>query len=112
YHERNLREHEALLPGGRITTVQVDQAFQGYQQARQSVAQAEAALQTELDGFKLLLGLPPRIPVELDETALNPFVLNDTRLETLREEVEEFQRARNRDVDAPPALAALKAQHQ
>src|SRR4051794_11065556 len=70
YQERNLREHEALLPGGRITTVQVDQAFQGYQQARQSVAQAEAGLATELDGFKLVLGLPPRIPIELDETAL------------------------------------------
>jgi outer membrane protein TolC len=112
YQERNLREHEALLPGGRITTVQVDQAFQGYQSARQSVAQAEAALQTGLDTFKLLLGLPPRIPIDLDDTPLNPFVLNDVRLETLREEVEEFQRARNRDVDAPPALAALKGQYQ
>jgi outer membrane protein TolC len=112
YQERNLREHEALLPGGRITTVQVDQAFQGYQQARQSVAQAEATLQTQVDGFKLLLGLPPRIPVELDDAPLNPFVLNDVRLETLREEVEAFQRARNRDVDAAPTLAALKTQYQ
>ena len=62
---------------GKITTVQVDQAFQGYQRARQAVAQAEAALQSELDTFKILLGLPPHVPVELDDSVLNPFVLAD-----------------------------------
>jgi outer membrane protein TolC len=110
--ERNLREHEALLPGGKITTVQVDQAFQGYQQARQAVAQAEAALESELDGFKIILGLPPRIPIGLDDSVLNPFVLADPRLEVLRDEIEEYQKARNRDVDAPPALADLRAQYR
>jgi outer membrane protein TolC len=110
--ERNLREHEALLPGGQITIVQVDQAFQGFQGARQDVAQAEAGLQAQLDQFKLLLGLPPRIPVELDDSVLNPFVLNDPKLEALREEVDEYQKARNRDVDAPPALAALESQYR
>lgn len=110
--ERNLREHEALLPGGQITIVQVDQAFQGFQAARQDVAQAEAGLQAQLDQFKLLLGLPPRIPVELDESVLDPFVLNDPRLEALRDEIDEYQKARNRDVDAPPALAVLQSQYR
>jgi outer membrane protein TolC len=109
--EQNLREHEALLPGGKITTVQVDQAFQGYQQARQSVAQADASLQTQLDGFKLLLGLPPRFPVELDDSFLNPFVLADPKLEALRDELDLFQKARNRDVDAAPALLDLHKQY-
>lgn len=110
--ERNLREHEALLPGGKITTVQVDQAFQGFQAARRDVAQAEAGLQSQLDQFKLLLGLPPRIPVELDDSALNPFVLADPKLEALRDEIDEYQKARNRDVDAAPALADLGAQYR
>ncbi|HEX3146457.1 MAG TPA: TolC family protein [Gemmataceae bacterium] len=110
--ERNLREHEALLPGGKITTVQVDQAFQGYQGARQTVAQAEASLQSQLDTFKILLGLPPRIPIELDDAVLNPFVLNDPKLEALRDELDAYQKARNRDVDAAPSVADLKTQYQ
>jgi outer membrane protein TolC len=109
--EQNLREHEALLPGGKITTVQVDQAFQGYQAARQSVAQAEATLQTDLDGFKLLLGLPPHVPVELDDSPLNPFVLADPKLEALRDQIDVYQKERYRDVDAPPTLANLRAQY-
>jgi outer membrane protein TolC len=110
--ERNLREHEALLPGGRITIVQVDQAFQGYQSARRDVAQAEATLQAQLDQFKVQLGLPPRIPVELDDSVLDPFVLNDPKLEAVRDAIDEFQKARNRDVDAAPALADLRAQYR
>jgi len=110
--EQNLREHEALLPGGKITTVQVDQAFQGYQQARQSVAQAEAALQSELDSFKLLLGLPPHVPVELDDSPLNPFVLADPKLEALRDQIDLYQKERYRNVDAPPTLVNLRAQYR
>jgi outer membrane protein TolC len=109
--EQNLREHEALLPGGKITTVQVDQAFQGFQQARQTVAQAEAALQSELDAFKILLGLPPHVPIDLDDSVLKPFVLNDSKLETLRDGIDTFQKERYRNVDAPPTLADLKAQY-
>ena len=43
--------------------------------------------------------------------ALNPFVLADPKLEALREELDTYQRARNRDVDAPPTLADLRTQH-
>jgi outer membrane protein TolC len=108
--EQNLREHEALLPGGKITTVQVDQAFQGYQQARASVAQTEAFLQTSLDQFKILLGLPPHIPVELDDSFLNPFILSDPKLDALCEAVDVNLKARYRDLDAPPPLGELRNQ--
>lgn len=108
--EQNLREHEALLPGGKITTVQVDQAFQAYQQARAAVAQAEATLQTSLDSFKLQLGLPPRIPIELDDSVLDPFILVDPKIDALREAIDAFQKARYRDLDAPPPLADLRTQ--
>ena len=110
--EQNLREHEALLPGGKITTVQVDQAFQAYQQARAALAQAEATLQTSLDAFKIQLGLPPRIPIELDDSVLDPFVLVDPKLDAHREAIDIFQKARYRDLDTPPPLADLRAQYR
>ncbi len=110
--QQNLLEHEALLPGGKITTVQVDQAFQGYQTARASVAQSEATLQTSLDQFKLLLGIPPHIPIELDDSVLNPFVLTDSKLDALREAIDRFQKARYRDLDTPPTLADLRNQYR
>jgi outer membrane protein TolC len=110
--ELNLREYEELFRGGKITIVQVDQVFQGFQQARAGVAQAEAGLQTSLDQFKLLLGLPPRIPIDLDDSVLNPFVLVDAKLDALREEIDAYQKARNRDLGAPPAVADLRRQYQ
>ena len=110
--EQALREYEELFRGGKITVVQVDQIFQQFQQARASVAQAEASLQTSLDQFKLILGLPPRIPIELDDSVLNPFTLVDPKLDALREEIDAYLKARNRDLDAPPALADLQAQYR
>src|SRR5439155_25073393 len=104
--------YDELFRGGKITVVQVDQVFQQFQQARANVAQSEATLETSLDRFKLSLGLPPRIPVELDDSVLNPFILVDAKLDGLREEINSYQKARNRDLDAPPALADLRAQYQ
>jgi outer membrane protein TolC len=110
--EQALREYEELFRGGKITVVQVDQVFQQFQQARASVAQAEATLQTALDQFKLVLGLPPRIPIDLDDSVLSPFTLVDAKLDALRDEVDAFLKARNRDLDAPPPLAALQPQYR
>jgi outer membrane protein TolC len=110
--EQNLRLHEELFAGGKISIVQLDQVFQAYQAARAGVAQVGAGRQTSLDTFKLVLGLPPRIPVELDDAPLEPFVLVDPRLDALREAIDAYQRARNRDLGAPPPLADLRAQYR
>jgi len=110
--EQNLRLHEELFRGGKISIVQLDQVFQAYQQARAGVAQVDASRQTSLDTFKLILGLPPRIPVELDDSPLNPFVLSDPKLDALQEEIDAYQRARNRDLGAPPPVADLRAQYR
>jgi len=110
--EQALREYEELFRGGKITVVQVDQVFQQFQQARASVAQTEATLQTSLDQFKIILGLPPRIPIELDDSVLNPFTLVDPKLDALRDEIDAYRKARNRDLDAPPPIATLQAQYR
>ncbi|MBO0700946.1 MAG: TolC family protein, partial [Zavarzinella sp.] len=110
--EQNMRLHEELFAGGKISIVEMDRVFQAYQQARAGVAQTTAGGQTALDSFKLVLGLPPRIPVELDDGPLAPFVLVDPKLEALREQIDLYQRARNRDLGAPPPLADLRAQYR
>jgi outer membrane protein TolC len=109
--EQNLRLHEELFRGGKKSIVEVDQAFQGFLQAQLNVSTTEANLQTALDQFKFRLGLPPRIPARLDDAALRPFVLVDPKLEALRAEVESYQKARNRDIDAAPPLNELQQQY-
>ena len=109
--EQNLRLHEELFRGGKKSIVEVDQAFQGFLQSRLDVTTSEVNLQTALDQFKLGLGLPPRIPVVLDDAPLKPFVLTDPKLDAVRDEVENFQKARNRDIDAPPPLNDLRQQY-
>lgn len=54
-----LRErNEAFADAGRLNEIQVDQASQDELRARDRVIDAERRLQTQLDDFKLLLGLP------------------------------------------------------
>jgi hypothetical protein len=105
--EETYRLYEELFRGGRASVVELDQFFQSWQDARLDVIEAETGLQDALDAFKLQLGLPPRLPVELDDSLLDLFVLTDPALDRLRDELEAFQRARLRELDQVPPVAAL-----
>ena len=52
--------------------------------AQVSLLQSEAQLQTQLDAFKIQLGLPTELEVRLDDTVLQQFQLNDARLDGQR----------------------------
>lgn len=106
--QQNLRLHEALYAGGIVSLVQVDQAFQSYQQARLLLITQQARLETALDDFKLQLGLPVTIPIELDDTPLASFQLADPALTKQQEEVEALLKT-FRERDAAPTLAELRA---
>lgn len=110
--EQFYRLHLALLEGGKVSRVQVDQVFRGYLDARLSVAQAEASYQTGLDDFKIRLGLPPLIPVELDEAQLSQFELLAPPLEKLREDTEQYQLARFKELDQTPTVQSLKRSYE
>jgi len=105
--EQNLRLHEALLAAGEVSTVKVDQVFQSYQQGKLGLVQARAALETRLDDFKTVLGLPPSLPVKLDDSILTPFQLTDPALNALQEELDRFF-AEYRELDQAPLLAKLQ----
>jgi outer membrane protein TolC len=105
--EQNLRLHEALLARGTASTIQVDQVFQSYQQARLAVLQGKTSLETSLDSYKQVLGLPPDLKVKLDDTLLDPFQLASPQLEKLQGELEVFF-AEYRELDKAPPLASLR----
>ncbi len=105
--ERNYRLHEALLASGTVSLVKVDQVFQSLQQGRLNLIQAEAALETQEDVYKGTLGLPPNIPVHLDDSILEPFQLNDPGLGELQSAIDRFL-AEYRELDQAPALVKLE----
>lgn len=96
------RLYNELFRGGKVSGVERDQIFQGYQGAQLAVIQSETALQIQLDQFKLLLGVPPRLPIDLDDSLLKQFELEDERIVKLREEIADFQTARMAQLDALP----------
>jgi outer membrane protein TolC len=105
--ENNLRLNEALLSAGSVSIVQVDQAFQSYLQAKLALLQAETALQTSLDQYKLTLGLPPAIPIRIDDSLLKPFQLNDPELGKVQGELDDFF-AEYRQMDQAPSVDKLQ----
>ena len=106
--EETYRLYSELFKGGRASAVELDQFFQALQQARLNVITSEASLQTSLDFFKLRMGLPPRLVIELDESPLEEFVLVDPVLDAYRGEVETFQRQRLAELGEPPPVGALR----
>lgn len=105
--EENLRLHEALYARGVVSTVQVDQAFQKYQQGRLGLIQARSNHEGSLDFYKRSLGLPPEIPVKLDDTILEPFQLAAPSLEKLQDSLDRFF-AEYREMDKAPPLTSLQ----
>jgi outer membrane protein TolC len=106
--EETYRLYYELFRGGRRSVVELDQIFQSLLQARLAVIQSEVGLQNSLDRFKTQLGLPPRIPVELDDSFLGQFVLTDPSLERLRDDLDAFQRERVKNLDQPPPADAQR----
>src|SRR5690606_26440695 len=75
---RTLSLLEANLTAGTIDLAQVDQFRQNIETLRAQLLQANAALESSLDNFKTsILGLPPDLPVELDDRFIAHFQLID-----------------------------------
>jgi outer membrane protein TolC len=110
-NEQTLKLHEALFARGTLSTVEVDQAFQQYEGARLSLIQARTALETSLDSYKISLGLPPALPVKVDDAILKPFQLASPELEKLQGDVDVLF-AKYRELDKAPSVESLKSGYQ
>lgn len=110
--EENYALYQVLFQGGRTEVTNVDQVYQGLLSARLDVIASEIELENQLDRYKLQLGLPPRLKIELDDSKLDQFRLTDARIDQLREEIDAFERARKAELDRVPELASLQTSFQ
>lgn len=88
---RTLELLEAHQQAGLIGLDQVLQFQQAIETARANLLQAQDALESSLDIFKIRpLGLPPRVPIQLDDTFIRPFQFIDPRISTLENDLAAF----------------------
>jgi hypothetical protein len=79
--QQTLQLLEAHLDAGLIDIAQVDQFRQSIETERANLLQSRNGLQNQLDGFKTgTLGLPPDLPIVLDESLIEPFQFLDPKI--------------------------------
>lgn len=100
--EQNLHLTEGLFALGQVSVIQIDQAFQSYQNARSQLIVAQASFASAVDNFVFRLGLPPTFKVKLDDSLLDPFQLTDPGLVKLQEDLEKLQTIFRQPAEAPP----------
>lgn len=88
---RTLKLLEANLDAGVIDIAQVDQFRQNIETARATLLQSRISATNSLDTFKRAnLGLPPDLPVQLDDSFIRQFQLIDPQTNGLYEQIESF----------------------
>jgi outer membrane protein TolC len=70
--EENFGLFQAFYEGGRIEKLQVDQVATDLLRSENNVLVRETQLRDALDQFKIQLGLPPTVPLELDDALIQP----------------------------------------
>ncbi|TWU42609.1 hypothetical protein [Novipirellula artificiosorum] len=87
----SLAQLEAAFDANRINSrLQVDQARQALLNAQSGLLSSKSAYQSRLDSFKMEMGLPPDLPLEIRDTLLDRFVLISPELTELQEELAEI----------------------
>ncbi len=85
-----VRELRALAEAGRATSLDVTQLESSLQRQRMMLLMRERIYQDQLDRFKLQLGLPPDLELELDDSLLAPFRLVTPAQQALQQQVNAF----------------------
>lgn len=93
---------EAHLEAGLIDIAQVDQFRQSIETERANLLQSRNALQNQLDAFKTTtLGLPPDLPVELDDSYISSFRFLGPELQSLQSSLQDIVDDFGKLEDAP-----------
>jgi hypothetical protein len=106
---RTLGLLEANLDAGLIDIVQVDNFRQNIETQRANLLTSRVQYDTQVDQFKLqTLGLPPDIPVEIDDGMLRQFEFLDPKTIAVQHLIDDFVRAIGK-LPRAPALSDLKS---
>jgi len=92
----------ARRSAGEASLAQEDQAYSSFQQAQIQLTQAKTNLENQLDAYKALLGLPPEIPVRIDDGMLAAFEFSSPELRGFQEKVTQYLNAIARRDGAAP----------
>ena len=90
--ERFWKTYQAFEEGGDVSRLQVDQVEQQLLRGRSQLLQRRLDLQNGLDQFKIQLGLPTRLPLELDDGPLSPIFGHLDRFNAARDEFDAVRR--------------------
>ncbi|MHC4119264.1 MAG: TolC family protein [Planctomycetota bacterium] len=89
---RTLAQLEAHLEGGVIDLVQVDQFRQSIENERANLLQTRNSFELSLDRYKTdTLGLPPDLPVELEDSLIRQFQLVAREATAVQDSIAELQ---------------------
>lgn len=104
---------QATFEAGRIDRFQVDLARQALFQAQSLLLQQENAYRATLESFQTNIGLPPELPVVVQDPYLDRFNLLEPNLEGLKNDVadvlDSLRIRRQQLLDAGPDDAELRA---
>lgn len=77
---------------GRINQLQVQQSESALYAAQDSLIQAKNDYETTLDAFKIVLGLPPDLPLKINDPLLDQFQLFDPETIAMQNQMTDMQR--------------------
>jgi outer membrane protein TolC len=90
--EEILRRFRAFKGGGEVSELQVGQVEQQLLSSRSTVLQRDLDVRDALDRFKLQLGLPVTLNLELDDTPLRPVIKQAARYAPVLAQLEDGRR--------------------
>ncbi len=100
---------EANLAAGLIDIAQVDQFRQNIETERANMLSARITLETALDTFKTqTLGLPPHVPIELNDSLIKQFQFIDPDLGTAQDTLSQILSDLG-DLKSKPSVSDLEA---
>ncbi|NOX56828.1 MAG: TolC family protein [Planctomycetes bacterium] len=88
--ERRLLDVQAMYRQGKATSLDVTQVRSSLENARVIYLWRARVFEDQLDRFKLQLGLPPDLELEIDDTMLEPFRFRNPRLAALEDRLRGF----------------------
>jgi hypothetical protein len=89
--QNSLLQLEELASSGLLTPLQVAQTRQALYNAQSRLLTSRTGYQSTLDRFKLVLGLPPQLCLEIDDPLLDPFNLISPEMLRAQMEVTRLQ---------------------
>ena len=89
--ESLISDLEKLAEAGRATALDVTQLKSSLVTAKRRKIKFERAYLTQLDNFKVQLGLPPDVEVQIDDTLLEPFQFLNQDLLNLEKQITDVQ---------------------